>query len=158
VYFQESYDSDTGEVHCYFPEWADRPPSPGITRESHQNSYMAGGYAEEFGYLACVSCPPVFPVLDGDPEHNSLWRVQMGGLHPGYPECARPLDRIHSGADLAPAPDRHSSHSPPNLRFEGAEVRFTAVPVRRNDRVSTIYPGSWWRAWRILRRGMSRTV
>lgn len=158
MYLQESAESATGEVHCYFPEWADRPQSAGTASESSQNSYMAGGYAEEFGYLSCMSYPPVLPILDGDPEHSSLWHVQMGGLHPGYPECARPLDRIHSGADIASVPGRHFSQPSANFRFEGTEVRFTAVPVRRDDRVTATYAGSWWRAWRILRRGMSNTA
>ena len=49
MYFQESIQFTTGQVRCYFPEWADRPPSVGTASETDQNSYMAAGYAEEFG-------------------------------------------------------------------------------------------------------------
>ena len=156
MYFQESIQFTTGQVRCYFPEWADRPPSAGTASETDQNSYMAAGYAEEFGYLSCVSSPAVRPILD--PERSSLWYVQTGGLHPGYPECARPLDRIHPEANPAPIPGPHSSRLPATLRLQATEVRFTAVPVRRDERTPTTYPGSWWRAWRILRRGMSNTL
>ena len=84
---------DTSGVHCYFPEWADRPVEQGTPQESDRNSYLAGGYAEEFGYSAQRGQPPAAPAPQGDPEQSRQWRVQIGGLHPGYPECPRPLDR-----------------------------------------------------------------
>ena len=84
---------DTSGVHCYFPEWADRPVEGGTPQESDRNSYLAGGYAEEFGYSAQRGHPPAAPAPHGDPEQSRQWRVQIGGLHPGYPECPRPLDR-----------------------------------------------------------------
>ena len=84
---------DTSGVHCYFPEWADRPVEQGTPRESDRNSYLAGGYAEEFGYGTQPGQPPAAPALQGDPEQSRQWRVQIGGLHPGYPECPRPIER-----------------------------------------------------------------
>src|SRR6185437_1945232 len=36
------------EDHRFFPEWADRPPSTESLHEADRNSYLAGGYAEEF--------------------------------------------------------------------------------------------------------------
>lgn len=82
------------EDHRFFPEWADRPPSTESLHEADRNSYLAGGYAEEFGHgvqqtIPAAITPPV--------EEASEWRVQIGGLHPGYPECPRPRDRDVSG-------------------------------------------------------------
>lgn len=79
------------EERCYFPEWADRPPAGGSLHEVDCNSYLAGGYAEEFGHRAQpVPVPSAASPVDADGE----WRVQAGCLHPGYPECPRPLDRV----------------------------------------------------------------
>lgn len=83
----------TGEIHRYFPEWADRPAGPDTLREAERNSYLAGGYADEFGYGIPSDRLPVFPPLLGDPESSPLWHEQIGALHPGYPQCATPLDR-----------------------------------------------------------------
>lgn len=80
------------EEHRYFPEWADRPEIPGPPLEADHNSYLAGGYSEEFGYRTGMDRPPVFPSLEGDPDESGLWRVQITGFHPGYPECPRPED------------------------------------------------------------------
>jgi hypothetical protein len=77
------------EVHRFFPEWADRPPSPESPPEFDRNSYMAGGYSEEFGHRGV----PVDSPLAEEPERCPEWKVQAGGLHPGYPECPRPVDR-----------------------------------------------------------------
>lgn len=81
------------EIHRYFPEWADRPVGPDAQYESDRNSYLAGGYADEFGYGASAGLPAIAP-LDGDPEDSRLWREQIGALHPGYPQCPKPLDRF----------------------------------------------------------------
>ncbi|HWG77674.1 MAG TPA: hypothetical protein VN660_12900 [Steroidobacteraceae bacterium] len=86
-----------GEVHCYFPEWADRSDSAGQMHEADRNSYLAGGYAEEFGYHSRPDNPPAFPPFRGDPEHSQEWSVQLGCLHPGYPECPQPIDRDNRG-------------------------------------------------------------
>ncbi len=82
-------DSDSVE-HCYFPEWADRPAGRGSLHETDRNSYLAGGYAEEFGHRA-----ETFPdePAAASAEEDGEWRVQMGCLHAGYPDRPRPLDR-----------------------------------------------------------------
>jgi hypothetical protein len=85
--------SSRTEIHRYFPEWADRPVKDGVPWESDRNSYSAGGYAEEFGYSAQPGQPAPAKPLRGDPEASRQWRTQTGALHPGYPECSRPLDR-----------------------------------------------------------------
>jgi hypothetical protein len=45
----------------------------------------------------CARAQPGLPApakhLNGDPECSKHWRTQIGALHPGYPECSRPLDR-----------------------------------------------------------------
>jgi len=138
-------------VHWYFPEWADRPASSATASEGEHNSYMAGGYAEEFGYCADAEGPSVFPLLDGDPEQCSLWRVQVQGLHPGYPECARPLDLDRLEDELPPPFGRRVWRAMEDSHAR-AEVRFTGVRVRRVGRMTT----SWWRTWLILRRGLKR--
>jgi hypothetical protein len=82
----------TREVHRYFPEWADRVPQAGAQVEADRNSYLAGGYAEEFGYLEQRGTRAALPLI-GDPERSLLWHAHVGGLHPGYPECPTPQDR-----------------------------------------------------------------
>lgn len=101
------------EVHRYFPEWADRPESVGLLREADHNSYLAGGYSEEFGYRVRPDRPPIFPLLLEDPERSDEWCVQIGCLHPGYPECARPADRdgSHTRDGLMPDQQDIGSHS-----------------------------------------------
>ena len=84
--------SRLNEEHRYFPEWADRPAIAGPPLEADHNSYLAGGYSEEFGYRTGSDRPPIFPSLEGDPDESGLWRVQITGFHPGYPECPRPED------------------------------------------------------------------
>ncbi len=151
---QDGFEFTAGEVHCYFPEWADRPVSTEAASESDHNSYMAGGYAEEFGYRSGTDSPAALEILDGDPERCRLWSVQMGGLHPGYPECARPLDRIRVGWDVPPVLTWQSSRAREDC-WAKAEVHFTAVRVRK-DRPAAA--GSWWRALRILRLGMAGEI
>jgi hypothetical protein len=80
-------------IHRYFPEWADRPAKDGVLWESDRNSYSAGGYAEEFGYAGQPGLPPPAKPLHGDPEQSGQWRIQISCIHPGYPQCCRPLDR-----------------------------------------------------------------
>jgi hypothetical protein len=99
------------EVHRFFPEWADRPPSRESFPEFDRNSYMAGGYSEEFGHDAGVERPPHDSHPTPEPEQCPQWKLQTGGLHPGYPECPRPGDRgrgrfaqnlspVHAGVDI----------------------------------------------------------
>ena len=41
-----------GETRRYFPDWTHRSLASGPELEADHNSYLAGGYAEEFGYRA----------------------------------------------------------------------------------------------------------
>jgi hypothetical protein len=76
------------EIHRYFPEWAARPFRPGAPHESDRNSYLAGGYAEEFGHHVKTT----LATQSSDPEGSEEWRIQIGALHPGYPERGTPLE------------------------------------------------------------------
>ena len=86
---QYPQDSERGAVedHRFFPEWAERPAATGSLHEVDRNSYLAGGYAEEFGHRARSAFYARAVEADGE------WRVQNGCLHPGYPECPRPVER-----------------------------------------------------------------
>lgn len=100
-------------MHRYFPEWADRPSGPDVQHESERNSYLAGGYADEFGYGAYPDGPPAIAPLEGDPENSALWREQIGALHPGYPQCPKPLDRYRPEAKREECPPARSGRAPP---------------------------------------------
>jgi hypothetical protein len=110
------------EIHRYFPEWADRPVKDGLQWESDRNSYSAGGYAEEFGYAAQPGLPAPARPLNGDPERSKRWLSQVGALHPGYPECPRPLDRdsIELAAAVFSCAESIDAQRAPDNR-EGAE-------------------------------------
>lgn len=110
-------------LHRYFPDWADRPTGPSGQHESERNSYLAGGYADEFGYGTDPGGRPAIPALDGDPEDSSLWREQVGALHPGYPQCATPLDRY--GVEASP----HTRTARPSRREPTAQVAFKVIRV-----------------------------
>lgn len=121
------------EEHRYFPEWADRPEIPGRPLEADHNSYLAGGYSEEFGYRTGTDRPPAFPSLEGDPDESGLWRVQITGFHPGYPECPRPEDgerRRHPPTSQGDGNER-SQRGMGGARSAGAASR----PVLREFRV-----------------------
>lgn len=114
-------------LHRYFPEWADRPSGPDAQHESDRNSYLAGGYADEFGYGADPGGPPAIAPLAGDPESSRLWREQIGALHPGYPQCPKPLDRF------PPEAQREEHVTRQGRREPQPQLRFRVIPVRRND-------------------------
>ncbi len=149
------------DVHSYFPEWAARRALPGTPSECDHNSYMAGGYAEEFGYRMLLEGPAAVSLLERDPEESIQWRVQMGALHPGYPECPRPVDRDGFETDLLEHKPREAAMRTHDLPRE-VEAPLTIVRVRAERRFAPAAEGpsllSWWRALRILRRGMSRVL
>lgn len=120
-------DDSVREVHRYFPEWADRPNGPDAQHESDRNSYLAGGYADEFGYGAHSGGPPAIAALEGDPEDSRLWREQIGALHPGYPQCPKPLDRYRLDAPREVLAARQPRGEP------RARIRFRVIPVRPRD-------------------------
>ena len=159
---------ETG-IRSYFPEWANRPAQDGTPLEADHNSYMAGGYAEEFGYDPQQGEPPALPPLDGDPERSHLWCVQIGALHPGYPECPRPVDRdvvVQSG-DLGAARAQSSvviAGTVSSFHSDDASLRqavdFTVIRVGERGRTERKHHWlpigliSRWREFRIRRRGL----
>jgi hypothetical protein len=106
MYAETAADASLSGIHRYFPEWADRPAGPDAQHESDRNSYLAGGYADEFGYGTPPGSAPAIAPLDGDPELCRLWSEQIGALHPGYPECPKPVDRYGSPEPHAGLPSR----------------------------------------------------
>lgn len=119
------------ELHRYFPEWADRPIGPDEQHESDRNSYLAGGYADEFGYGTAIGWPPAITPVDGDPEGGRLWREQIGALHPGYPECPKPLDRFAREPLPAVSARPRFGQAP-----RPATAPFRVIRVRPRERVS----------------------
>lgn len=127
------------EDHRYFPEWADRPEIPGPPFEADHNSYLAGGYSEEFGYRTGADRPPVFPPFEGDPDESGLWRVHITGLHPGYPECPRPEDAVRLRRRLA-----HPGAADDDRRLAKHSAR---------ARASVNEPSAPFREFRVIRVG-----
>lgn len=92
MHFRTSAHQPRDEYRRYFPDWTDRTLRAGEELEADHNSYLAGGYAEEFGYLAQGDSRRGVPLLDGDsPDDDALRLVQWAGLHPGYPLRPYPI-------------------------------------------------------------------
>jgi len=144
---------------------AQLPAGQGPPLESDHNSYLAGGYAEEFGYDAWRNGAPALPTLAGEPERCREWSLQIEGLHPGYPLCARPVERELASAEYVESRYslRHSfeklrTPSTPQYIEETTERRatdFTVVRVGersgRAARTQTQAPTPLARLWRELR-------
>jgi hypothetical protein len=80
------------EQRSYFPDWTPYLPKVREELEADHNSYLAGGYAEEFGYLSGPGVSRGVPVLDGEPaEESAEWRGEAAAMHPGYPITPYPL-------------------------------------------------------------------
>jgi hypothetical protein len=147
------------EICRYFPDWADRPVTAGTYREADRNSYAAGGYAEEFGYGAHRDWRAA-PALIEDPEGCDRWHIYIDGLHPGYPECPRPCDRVSDpsrddGATGAGIDARQRGvrviHSLPQPRGRFATIRAGgASPHLAREPIATLL--SKWNQLRIRRR------
>jgi len=152
------------DMHRYFPEWADRQLRPGAYLEATRNSYLAGGYAEEFGYGVEgygdeQGCRVGVCLIVDEPERCCLWKAQIGGLHPGYPEYATPHERDsrgpeHPGTDSGGAVEQ--ARPQPSGGGAPADPGHVLVcRVREHVRpVSGIL--SVWRDLRIRRRGLNR--
>jgi hypothetical protein len=81
-----------GEQRRYFPDWTDLSLENCPELEADRNSYLAGGYAEEFGYRATLSSSRGVPLLDDEPPELSIeWHSQARAMHPGYPLRAHPI-------------------------------------------------------------------
>lgn len=80
------------EQRRYFPDWTRRVLEVREEIEADHNSYLAGGYAEEFGYRAQPGATRGVPLLDGEsPEEYAEWLDQTASIHPGYPLRPYPI-------------------------------------------------------------------
>lgn len=127
------------EERRYFPDWTVRLEGLRDEVEADHNSYLAGGYAEEFGYRAQPGFSRGVPVIDGElPDESAEWRVQAGVTHPGYPITPRPvaLDGELTEAVVTEVLRRQrnvASHEPPvaaprEMELHGTFVRVTDRP------------------------------
>jgi len=92
----------TDEERRYFPDWTRSLADAREEIEADHNSYLAGGYAEEFGYLAEADSSRGVPVLEGESADDCAVRlVQWGATHPGYPLRPYPIDPAQAAADAA---------------------------------------------------------
>jgi hypothetical protein len=81
-----------GEQRRYFPDWTRHARASSFELEADHNSYLAGGYAEEFGYRAQPGFSRNVPVLeDESPERCRERHRQAQATHPGYPLRAHPV-------------------------------------------------------------------
>ena len=84
--------SRMGEQRRYFPDWTRHARPSSFELEADHNSYLAGGYAEEFGYRAQPGFSREVPVLvDESPERCHERDRQAQATHPGCPLRAHPL-------------------------------------------------------------------
>jgi hypothetical protein len=89
----EPYVPQRSEHRRYFPDWTRRRLESGPELEADRNSYLAGGYAEEFGYRPFAGYSRGVPVLDDTPpEQCPEWLCQALATHPGYPIRPHPLE------------------------------------------------------------------
>lgn len=79
------------EPRRYFPDWTRRPLPRGREVEADHNSYLAGGYAEEFGYSASAEWSRGVPVLDEPPDRSRQRRGLAYMTRPGYPLRPHPI-------------------------------------------------------------------
>lgn len=81
-----------GEQRRYFPDWTRHARASSVELEADHNSYLAGGYAEEFGYRAQPGFSRDVPVLENESPERCCERYrQAQATHPGYPLRAHPL-------------------------------------------------------------------
>jgi hypothetical protein len=80
------------EERRYFAEWAVRSIESGPEIEANRNSYLAGGYSEEFGYHAQPGCSRGVRLIEDEfPEEHREWYFHRCATHPGYPERPNPI-------------------------------------------------------------------
>jgi hypothetical protein len=131
-----------GEQRRYFPDWECRLREVCEEIEADHNSYLAGGYAEEFGYGTQSGASRGVPLLDGkSPEESAAWRCQAAAMHPGYP--IRPYPIVPEDEPRAPRVDSaarslHTEMSNDGVRVTVHEVtyhgRFVPVADRAYER------------------------
>lgn len=129
----------TDEYRRYFPDWTHRSLRNGEELEADHNSYLAAGYAEEFGYLAQAESSRGVPLIDGEsPDDYALRLVQRAGMHPGYPlrPCPVAVDRekVARRRAMLRSSSGVSHHDVFEVRDHGTFVRVTERPYEREHR------------------------
>jgi hypothetical protein len=113
-------ESRMGEQRRYFPDWTRHARASSFELEAEHNSYLAGGYAEEFGYWAQPGFSRNVSVLEGESPERCCERFRQAQVtHPGYPLRAHPLagdldrkarERKRGGTSLAPKASEPVKH------------------------------------------------
>lgn len=127
------------EYRRYFPDWTHRSLRVGEELEADHNSYLAGGYAEEFGYLARAEASRGVPLIDEEsPDDYALRLVEGSGMHPGYPLKPYPVavDREKNVRRRTPSPSSSGvSHDDGyEVSDRGAFFRVTERPYEHEYR------------------------
>jgi hypothetical protein len=139
MHLQSNAHERTEEYRRYFPDWTHRSLRVGEELEADHNSYLAGGYAEEFGYLAQAESSRGVPLIDGEsPDDYALRLVERAGMHPGYPLRPNPVavDREKSSRRRAMSPSSRGVSQDDVLaaRDHGKFVRVTERPYECEHR------------------------
>lgn len=136
MHLQSSAHRRTDEYRRYFPDWTHRSLRVGEEIEADHNSYLAGGYAEEFGYLAQTDSSRGVPLLDGEsPDDFAVRLVERAAMHPGYPLRAYPVAVDgEEAARLRAMSSSSSALSHQDVLDMGAHGRFVRVTERPYER------------------------
>ena len=137
--FQAYAQQRTDEYRRYFPDWTHRSLRAGQEREADHNSYLAGGYAEEFGYLARAGSHRGVPLIVGDSaDDDALRLVQWAGMHPGYPLRPCPIaverEKAVRRRTRSASSSGMSRLGEPGVKDYGRFVRITERPYEREHR------------------------
>src|SRR5690554_5627766 len=127
------------EYRRYFPDWTERPLRIGEELEADHNSYLAGGYVEEFGHLAHDEASRGITVIGGSPDDDAWRLVQWGAcVHPGYPLKPHPVsaDWEETARSLGPArsPGGAAHVGRYGTGHEGTFFRVTERPYEQEHR------------------------
>lgn len=135
MHLQSNAHQRTHEYRRYFPDWTHRSLPVGERLEIDHNSYFAGGYAEEFGYLAHSESWRGAALIDAaPPDDDALPLVQWAGIHPGYPLRPYPISVDHENAVSRSTVPSSLSGTPGGESEPGHRGRFVRVTERRYER------------------------
>jgi len=153
----------TSEQRSYFPDWTLRLPEYREELEADHNSYLAGGYAEEFGYWAHPGASRGVRVFDGEPPEDSVeWFGQAGAMHPGYPIRPYPfagdrdlLEPLEDGATKQMSAEVSRRSALDSSRDTARRGTFVRVTDRQYERERRQLPQ---RATALLTRALAALV
>ncbi|HEY8507121.1 MAG TPA: hypothetical protein VIL32_02125 [Steroidobacteraceae bacterium] len=124
-----------GEERRYFPDWVPRLSETREELEADHNSYLAGGYAEEFGYRAQPGATRGVPLIDGEPpEQTPEWHEQAFATHPGYPLKPYPVVPEKEQIEIPATRASRTAHERSSREPAGAFIRVTERSYERNRR------------------------